>query len=424
MDLLFVVPYAPTPIRTRPYNLLRQLVQRGHKLTLATVWTNAEERGALAQTAKMGIRVIAMPLSTVRALWNCAKALPRSVPLQAMYCWQPELAQKISQVVDLTHFDLIHVEHLRGAEYGLHLMLRKTGVNPRPPLLWDSVDCISSLFEQAAAHSGSRFSRWMALFELPRTRRYEAWLVQRFNRTLVVSKAEQNAFDQLLRKSRDEQVRDVPPYGSGTASKITMLRNGVDLSFFAPFKGERAPRTIVMTGKMSYHANIAAAQFLLDEIMPRVWAEMPDAKVEIVGQNPATSLTRLARKSGGRVRITGSVPDLRPFLEHATMAVAPMVYSAGIQNKLLEALASATPVVATPNALAGLSVQPERDVLAGEDAEIFSRQILRLGRDEMLQRELGRNGRRYVESNHDWRQVANELESVYYELIQAFSKHV
>ena len=133
MRILFVVPYAPTPIRTRPYNLLRGLAGRGHTLTLATLWQGAEEQAALRQWQQMGVRVAAAHLSKARSLWNLAVALPGTAPLQASYCWQPALLRQLAAVLDQAGpetapgnrpFDVIHVEHLRGARYALWLQER------------------------------------------------------------------------------------------------------------------------------------------------------------------------------------------------------------------------------------------------------------------------------------------------------------
>lgn len=157
MHLLFIVPYVPTPIRVRPYNLIRALAARGHRITLATLWSGAEERAALETLQGWGVRIIAEPLPRMRSLHNCLRALPTTTPLQAVYCWSPALRTRIEQEVaspspgtgarTQLRADLVHVEHLRGARYGLGL----DGI----PVVWDSVDCISHLFAQSARDSRS-----------------------------------------------------------------------------------------------------------------------------------------------------------------------------------------------------------------------------------------------------------------------------
>ncbi|HEX9077704.1 MAG TPA: glycosyltransferase, partial [Anaerolineae bacterium] len=176
MKILFVVPYTPTRIRTRPYNLIRTLARRGHAVTLATLWENEQERQALRELEEDGILVISSRLTKTRSIWNSLLALPTKTPLQAVYCWQPGLLREMNSRLAQGP-DVIHVEHLRGARYGLWAKSRIPSIGSPVPVVWDSVDCISYLFDQAARKSGSPLSRAVTRLELGRTRRYEGWLV-------------------------------------------------------------------------------------------------------------------------------------------------------------------------------------------------------------------------------------------------------
>ena len=159
MRILYVVPYTPNLIRVRPYNLIRALSERGNQVTVLTLATNEAEWSDAAALATTGPRVITQGISRLRSLANCLTALPTAMPLQAAYSWQPALAERL---VSLTSngdgpYDVVHVEYLRGARYGLRLL--KARLSPRPPIVWDSVDCISHLFRQAAEQSASRAGR-------------------------------------------------------------------------------------------------------------------------------------------------------------------------------------------------------------------------------------------------------------------------
>ena len=123
MKILYIVPYPPDLIRVRPFNLIRCLTERGHQVTLGTLWTNPCERAHLGELERAGINVIAERLTRVRAVWNCLGALPCPTPLQSVYCWQPQLLKSIQSAIRYSEprFDLIHVEHLRGAPFGTHI---------------------------------------------------------------------------------------------------------------------------------------------------------------------------------------------------------------------------------------------------------------------------------------------------------------
>ncbi len=432
MKLLFIVPYVPSLIRTRSYNLLRQLVRHGHQVTLATGWSDTREREQLALFESEGLHILATPLTRARSAWNCLKSVPRPIPLQAVYAWQPELLNLLQAAIrdPHSHFDLIHVEHLRGARYGTHLQSGFHSPAARIPVVWDSVDCISYLFEQAARSNASPFGRWVARFELPRTRWYEAWLVGQFDRVLISSEKDRGALYDLLQQftpalatSRFSFGQESPWArlsgwsGKTDAEKIHLLPNGVDLEYFKPCEAPPERRTIIFTGKMSYHANVTAALHLVNEIMPRVWEKNPGVCLQIVGQNPPSQVVRLARQNSARVSVIGSVADLRPYLAQAALSVVPLLYGAGSQLKVLEAMAMAKPVVATSKAVAAFTVRNEEEVLIGDDDELFSQHIIRLLRNPALGERLGRNGRRYVEMNHDWDGIANQLEGIYQEAI-------
>jgi glycosyltransferase involved in cell wall biosynthesis len=176
-----------------------------------------------------------------------------------------------------------------------------------------------------------------------------------------------------------------------------------------------------MTGKMSYHANVTAAKHLVKDIMPLVWQERPEVRVEIVGQRPTREVRALARpsqsgRSGGDVGdvlVTGEVADIRPYLQRATLAVAPILYGVGVQNKILEAMAASAPVVATAVATAALTVQEGREVLVGHSAAEMASHILRLLDDPELRVRLGCAGRLFVQENHNWALALDQLEAIY-----------
>lgn len=405
MKILYIVPYAPTPIRTRPYNLLRSLTRLGHQVTLATLWENQEEFAALQTLNQDGIQLICEPLTRLQIARNLAEALLKHKPLQSYYSWNRILANKIAGYSD-NHYqscDIIHFEHLRGAVYGLFLKRLSEGQTNPTPLVWDSVDNISALFEQAAAQSKSGFGRWITRLELPLTRRYESDLRDQFSRLLVTSPADQAAFESL------KPGRTLNP---NIPTRIEVLTNGVDLETFTALGGTRQPDQIVFTGKLSYHANLAAALFLAEKILPKVWEKRPQVRLQLVGKDPPALLLQLAQAEP-RIEVTGTVPDLPRYLQQASLSAATLTYGAGVQNKVLEAMACGTPVVATSKAVSALQVVPGQDVLVADEPGELASQILRLLEDPALQQTIGENGRRYIQQNHNWDTIARKLVAIY-----------
>jgi len=370
---------------------------------LFTVCTNQDDHASLQELDEYCDRIYQVDLPSWRSALNCLSALPTRQPLQAVYSWDASLAEHLYSSAgkneDGDSYDIAHVEHLRGARYGLDLIARSGNQKSRLPVVWDSVDSISLLFRQAMVQSKSIFSRGVTRFELGRTEDYEGWLVDQFDSVLVTSKHDKEALLELSNKK-------------GSEKQINVLPNGVDLEYFTPdAAGERQDQMVVLSGKMSYHANVTMVVDFIEEIMPHVWNQQPEVKVWIVGRDPPPKLK--AYSENPNIYVTGTVDDIRPYLRKATLSASPIPYGAGIQNKVLEAMACATPVVATQQAVSALDVQADKEVMvAGSPVEFADKMIALLEAPE-LRMGVGNAGRSYVERNHDWAVVAAQLAEVY-----------
>lgn len=390
MRILFVVPYIPSLIRVRSYNLIRSLAAEGHHLHLVLLQPPEDQGVAVDDLRAWCEAVDVFQLSRVQTLLNGLRALPTAWPLQAAYSRQPQAMRRLQQLTASGNFEVMHVEHLRGAVLaeGLYSI----------PVVFDSVDSIAYLFEQARHQAPRLTQRLMAAIDLGRTRRFEAQLPFRYAHTLVTSPVDLEMIAQLSGKPT-------------AAAHLSVISNGVDLDYFCPSSAEREPATILFSGKLSYHANVASALYLGQEVMPLVWQQRPEARLIYVGKDPAPAIQALGQDA--RIAITGYVPDLRPYFARATLAASPLLYGAGTQYKVLEAMASGLPVVATPPVVRGLQAQAGRDLLIGTDAAQLAAHILAVLQDSTLRQELSQNGRRYVEAHHNWQTITRNLIAVY-----------
>jgi len=401
MKLFFIIPYVPSLVRVRPYQIIRHLKERGHAISLATIVTNQQEEDDLAHFRQYCDEVIVHRLPMYKSLINCAAAVPSKLPLQSMYCWHARLFAEISKKVfgqdGKPNYDIIHIEHLRGSQYGTRLLENKAFQHLLPPIVWDSVDSISYLFKQASQRSQQGLSRFITQFELHRTEIEEARLVSMFDQVLVTSPKDKAALEELAARGY---------------SPIRVLPNGVDLEYFQPGDfSKRESATLVVSGKMSYHANVNMVLYLVNEILPIVWKHQPDVKLWIVGKDPSNDIQALADNPS--ITVTGYVESLLPYLQKASIAVAPIIYGAGIQNKVLEAMACATPVVTNPQAISAISAKPGRDVFVAGEPEDFAKVVLDLLGDAELRYQIGNAGRNFVEEFHDWKKICIHLEDIY-----------
>ncbi|MEE9188722.1 MAG: glycosyltransferase, partial [Anaerolineales bacterium] len=198
----------------------------------------------------------------------------------------------------------------------------------------------------------------------------------------------------------------------GRIPGVEVLPNGVDLGYFSPAEnGERDDQTVVLSGKMSYHANISMVVGFIEDIMPLVWEKRPGVKVWLVGKDPSPRV--LAYAQYPNIQVTGTVDDMRPYLTKATLSAAPISYGVGIQNKVLEAMACATPVIASQQAVSALGVEAGKEIVVADDSLDFANKVISLLDERERRESVGRAGRQFVERNHDWVVLAARLEEVY-----------
>lgn len=242
------------------------------------------------------------------------------------------------------------------------------------------------------------------------------WIYQRESRTLLAFEravAARTAHSVFVSDNEADLFRTLAPE---TARKVTAIPNGVDTAFFDPMQDFANPfppgqPALVFTGAMDYWANVDAVTWFADAILPQVRRAQPETTFWIVGSNPDPAVTKLADRPG--IQVTGRVPDTRPYLAHGAMVVAPLRVARGIQNKVLEAMAMARPVVTTPAAAAGAEAcRAGEDLIVAGTAEEAGEAVSALLADPGRAEALGRQARRRVLDSYSWRTSFDRLDRV------------
>jgi sugar transferase (PEP-CTERM/EpsH1 system associated) len=381
VKVLFVVSRFPYPLvqgdRVRAYHQLR-ILSREHRITLVTpIQRNVEEAG-LEAIAPFCERIEVVPDSPWRRAVNLAAAPFCSKPLQVLYYYNREIERTIKRLVSNEAFDVIHVQLARMAP-----VLDRIN---RLPKVIDLIDAYSVNMSRRAAREAAPMGLVAAL-EARRLRRYERQLARRFDQMIVCSPLDAAAI--------------------GPFVNLRVARQGVDLERYRFVEQGRAPATIVFSGRLGYFPNADALDYFTTEVLPLVRSQIPEVEFVAVGGQLPAPIRRRCRRAG--VILTGYVPDVNIHLQKATLAVAPMRSGSGMQFKVLEAMATGTPIAATPCALGGLDVIAGQHLLVAETASDFADNTVALLRSAPLRNRLAHNARRLVEQQYSWERSVEEL---------------
>lgn len=373
------IPYPPDKgDKIRSYHILEHLAAR-HAVHLGTFVDAAEDLRYLDALHSMCASVCAIRLHPSLARIGSLAAFATGESLTERHYRSRRLRQWLRNVTATRPIAAV-VGYSSGV--GPYLRQRLPGT---PRRIMDFVDVDSEKWRQY-----SQGAAWPQRAIYAREQRRLAVLERRLVRdcdaSLFVSDAEAAFF-----------AGQVPEFHA----KVIGISNGVDCGFFDPGKVPESPYpagpTIVFTGMMDYRANVDGVTWFADEVFARVRAALPATRLYIVGARPARQVRALAERAG--IHVTGRVPDVRPYIAHASVAIAPLKIARGIQNKVLEALAMNTPVVGTPQAFEGIDAFPGRSPCTAAGPDAFAQAVLRiLHRPRSADSRL----REFVLERYDW----------------------
>ncbi|MFT3967855.1 MAG: TIGR03087 family PEP-CTERM/XrtA system glycosyltransferase [Sphingobium sp.] len=386
-EILFIahrIPYPPDRgDKIRSYNELRHLAKLApvHLAALADDPRDLRHGDVLdGLTASHCIRP--RSLSKARA---AISGLLRREPLSVTLFRNEPLAAYIDHVVKTRPLAAVFVYSGNMAAY----------VPPLPEgtrFIMDFCDADSVKFASYGAQ-GSGPAAWINRREGRLLGALEAAVSRRADASLIISEAEAEVFGTIA---------------GADISRMTVIGNGVDLDGFDPAQAHGLPEAladmsgprIVFTGQMDYRPNVEAVTDFADHALPIIREAHPESRFLIVGRNPADAVRALGERPG--IMVTGEVPDTRAWLQAADVVVAPLRIARGIQNKVLEAMAMARPVVASAAAAEGIDAVAGRDMLVAADAAGEARLVISILSDPARGRELGDAARRRVEQRYSW----------------------
>ena len=382
-NLLYLVHRMPYPPdkgdKVRSFHLLKHLVAK-HRVFVGTFMDDPADAVHLEPLRALcaGLHVAALNPRTAR-LASLA-GLVTNDALTLHYYRDSGLRRWVADTLERESIDAVVVFSSSMAQYAEGLS--------NVPVLVDFVDVDSAKWTAYADQHRWPLS-WLYRREGSRLLAYEREVAAAASRSFFSTHKETQLFVQMA----PECAGDVEP-----------MNNGVDAEFFAPAPNRASPfapeeTALVFTGAMDYWPNVDAVIWFAREVLPELQRRFPGLRFHIVGRSPTAAVRALKSPS---VVVTGTVPDVRPYLQHAAVVVAPLRLARGIQNKILEAMAMGRPVVAASSCVSALEAQPGTEILAADDAADYVRCICQLLQEPESAQAIGSEGRRRVQKSYTW----------------------
>ena len=395
-------------------HLLDFLARRGHRVDLYTL--NNGEAAIQEQRAWLAARcrqVHVFNQTVGHSLLGLGAGLLRGLPLQVGWFYNLKQIQAVRSAFLHDDLDIVYCYYVRSAETLRGLISRnQSPQSPKRsrPVAFLAMQLSQSLNTRRMMENFQNLrDRSIFAIESRLVRRYEAHIWSEFHRTVLIGPQDVNEIRRVCREYRQPEI-DNFVYGP----------HGVDLQRYAP-RPEIAtePCTLVFCGVMGTNTNVHAVKWFADHIWPLVKKAEPAARLIIVGRRPTPSISALAAREG--IEVTGEVADPGDYIARATVCINPVRAAAGMQNKLLEYMAMAKPVVATTEANEGIGACAGEHLLIADTPVEFAQGILRLFGNPELRRALGQAARNFVEAHWNWEVHFLNLERHMYEALAAYS---
>lgn len=385
--------------KIRSYHILCEL-SRKHQVTLFLSY-DAEKHDRHKELEPQFARLICRPVQlAARGTWAARSAYvrnffstqPHSV---ARFC-RPDMLDALRRLTSEQEFDVIVCDFVMTA----------------PVIPWEA-NAPKILF----AHNVET-ALWRRYFRVARNpvRKLTSW--REYQTMLWTEREYAHAADHVLTVSEVDRQFFSEFVGP---DRTTTIPTGVDLEYFQPLRDAEEDYNIVFTGSMDWPPNEDGVLFFSQRIFPLIQQSIPHSVVWIVGRNPSGNVLRLARQDPA-IRVTGTVKDIRPYVNRAAVYVVPLRVGGGTRLKIFEAMAMGKAVVSTTIGAEGLPVTDGHDILIADAPEHFAERTIRLLQDRSVRDELGNAARKLVEPQYGWARVASDCEIVFERAIQQFAR--
>lgn len=389
MKILVISSYLPYPLHSggsiRLYNLIKNL-QENHEVTLVCEKRSRQSQKDVDEVSKICKKVVTFDRPKAWSLKNVARAASSLTPMLLSVHTHKKFSEMIKKEIESNSFDLIHVE----TSYVMQ-NISKTDI----PIVLTEHN-VEYLVYKRYAKKAPLILRPLIYFDALKLERAEKKLWKKVSKKIAVSEDE--------RKMMGDNTEVIP--------------NGVDIEKFSPKKlnFNKEEKLVLFIGNFKWIQNRDSVVYILKNIWPDISAKNSRIKLWVVGKNIPESIRNLKRES---VIFDENAPDETELIfQKSDLLLAPIRVGGGTNFKILESMASGTPVLTSPLGNEGINAKPGNEILVAKNPDDFAKKTLLVLSDDYLYEKISRNGRKFIEENYDWKKIAKKLEAVYESVVK------
>jgi len=398
MNILFISTRNPYPPdgghNIRTYNTLKCISKGNDIFLLAYVESKGRLNiGSLKNFCKaVDFFIIPEDVKKWRLFVSLFFNLFSPLPFVAHKYYRREMREKIKQILTENEIDVVHLDMLPLARYF-------KDVKAYPTVLVDHN--VESL----------RVLRWV---KIDKNILIKVYMYLQYLKLLKFEKKACPKFDRCITVSDFDRklLEAICPKG-----KFTTIPNGVDTDYFKSSNTKLIPNSLVWVGGMRSFYNREAVNYFLDEILPLIQSEIPNVKVTFVGSSPPERLLETSKKNP-KIKVSGFVEDIRPYVEEAVVYIAPIRSGSGTKLKVLNALSLSKAIVSTSVGAEGIDVTPNENILIADNPQDFAQKTIYLLRNSGIAEKMGKMGRKLIEKKYDWEIICRKMNRVYEEVFK------
>jgi polysaccharide biosynthesis protein PslH len=391
MKILMLTPYLPYPLlsggQIRTYNLLKKLANK-HEVTLFSLIKHEDEKKYIPELKKYCSKVQVFKRSQKPfTLKNILKTAFSSYPFLVIRNHAPQIISAVEQALKSEKYDLIHAE-----TFYMMPHIPKTQI---PTILVEQT--IEYLGYESYAKKTPFFLRPILNIDIKKIRKWERFYWQACDTLIVMSEEDKKYIGREISDSK----------------KIEVVANGVDTSWFEEIQKQttKVP-TVLSVGTFKWLPNVEAVKYLVTQVWPLIKKELPNAKLKIVGNAPTEDVFEY-QKSDASIEVIGRISDIREAFATSDILMAPVFSGKGTRYKVLEAMASGTPIVATTTAVEGLEVVNGKHVMTSNTPQGMANLAIDLLNNMDKRKTMAKNGKQFVKQHYDWSLISHKLDMIY-----------